>query len=38
MRSRKMRLARYAACMGERRNAYKILIGKPERKTPTWKN
>jgi hypothetical protein len=32
--SRKMRLAGHGARMGEKRNAYRILVGKPERKIP----
>jgi hypothetical protein len=27
-------MSRTVACMGEKRNAYTILVGKPERKTP----
>jgi hypothetical protein len=30
MESRRMRWVGYTACMGEMRNAYKILVGKPE--------
>jgi hypothetical protein len=33
-KSRKMRWAGHAARMGERRNAYRILVGKPEGKRP----
>jgi hypothetical protein len=29
-----MRWAGNAACMGEKRKAYKFLVGKPERKRP----
>jgi len=29
-----MRWAKHVACMGEMRNAYEILVGKPERKRP----
>jgi hypothetical protein len=29
-----MRLEGYVACMGEMRNAYKILVGRPEGKKP----
>ena len=29
-----MRWAGYVACMGERRRAYRILVGKPEGKRP----
>jgi hypothetical protein len=32
--SRKMRWAGYVARMGEKRNVYRLLIGKPERKKP----
>jgi hypothetical protein len=32
IKSRKMRWAKHAACMGEMRNAYKMLVGKPEGK------
>ena len=31
---RRMRWAGYVACMGERRGAYRILVGKPEGKIP----
>jgi hypothetical protein len=34
MKSRKMRWAGHIACMGKMRNAYKILVGEPERKVP----
>jgi hypothetical protein len=34
MKSRRMRWAGYAARMGEKRNAYRILVGKPEGKRP----
>jgi hypothetical protein len=34
MTPRRMRWAGYVACTGEKRNAYKILVGKPERKRP----
>jgi hypothetical protein len=33
-KSRRMRLAGHAAGMGERRNAYRILVGKPDGKRP----
>jgi hypothetical protein len=32
--SRRMRWADHVARMGEKRNAYKLLVGKPERKIP----
>jgi hypothetical protein len=32
--SRRMRWAGHVARMGEKRNAYKILVGKPERNRP----
>jgi hypothetical protein len=32
--SRRMRWAEHVARMGEKRNAYRIFVGKPERKTP----
>jgi hypothetical protein len=34
MKSRRMRWARHVARMGEKRNEYRILVGKPERKRP----
>jgi hypothetical protein len=34
IKSRRMRWAGHAARMGERRNAYRILVGKPEGKRP----
>jgi hypothetical protein len=34
IKSRRMRLAGHAACMGEKRNAYRISMGKPEGKRP----
>jgi hypothetical protein len=34
IRSRRMRWAGHVATMGEMRNAYRILIGKPQRKRP----
>jgi len=33
IKSRRMRWTGHVSCMGEMRNAYKILVGKPERKT-----
>jgi len=32
VKSTRIRLAWHVACMGERRNAYRILVGKPEGK------
>jgi hypothetical protein len=34
IKSRRMRWAGHAALMGERRNAYRILVGKPDGKRP----
>jgi hypothetical protein len=34
MKSRRMRWARHVARMGEKRNAYRLLVGKPEGKRP----
>jgi hypothetical protein len=34
IKSRRMRWAGHAAQMGERRNAYRIVVGKPEGKRP----
>jgi hypothetical protein len=34
IKSRRMRWAREVARMGEKRNAYRILVGKPEGKRP----
>jgi hypothetical protein len=34
IKSRRMRWAGYAARMGEKRNAYRLLVGKPEGKRP----
>jgi hypothetical protein len=34
IKSRRMRWAGHVACMGEKRNAYRILVGKPEGKRP----
>jgi hypothetical protein len=33
-----MRWTRYVACMGERRGAYRVLVGKPERRKPLGKS
>jgi hypothetical protein len=34
IKSRKRRWAGHVARMGEKKNAYRILVGKPERKKP----
>jgi hypothetical protein len=34
MKSRRMRWAAHVARMGKERNAYRLLVGKPERKRP----
>jgi hypothetical protein len=34
IKSRRMRLAGHVARMGEKRNAYRLLMGKPEGKRP----
>jgi hypothetical protein len=34
MKTRRMRWAGHVAQMGEKRNAYRLLVGKPERKRP----
>jgi hypothetical protein len=34
IKSRKMRWARHVACMGEGRNVYRVLVGKPKGKRP----
>jgi hypothetical protein len=34
MKSRRMRWAKYVARMGEKRNVYRLLVGKPEGKRP----
>jgi hypothetical protein len=34
MKSRRMRWAGHVARMGVKRNSYRILVGKPERKRP----
>jgi hypothetical protein len=34
IKSRKTRWAGYVGCMGEKRNAYRILVGKPVGKIP----
>jgi hypothetical protein len=35
IKSKRLRRAKHVACMGEIRNAYRILVGKPEE--ITWK-
>jgi hypothetical protein len=37
IKSRRMRWAGHVARMGEKRNAYRILVGKPEGKRPLGK-
>jgi hypothetical protein len=34
MKARRMRWTRYVARMGEKRNAYRLLVGKPEGRRP----
>ena len=34
IKSRRMRLEGYIACMGERRGVYRVFVGKPEGKRP----
>jgi hypothetical protein len=34
IKSRRMRWAGHVACMGEKRNTYRLLVGKPEGKRP----
>jgi hypothetical protein len=34
IKARRMRWAGHVACIGDKRNAYKILVGKPEGKRP----
>jgi peptidoglycan/xylan/chitin deacetylase (PgdA/CDA1 family) len=36
IKSRRMRWVRHVACMGEGRNLYRVLVGKPEGKNATW--
>jgi hypothetical protein len=36
IKSRRMRLAGHVARMGERRGVYRVLVGKPDGKRPTW--
>jgi len=37
IKSRRMRQAGHVAQMGERKDVYRVLVGKPEEK-PTWEN
>jgi len=37
IKSRKMRWAGHVARMEERRGVYRVLVGKPERKSPLWR-
>ena len=37
IKSRRMRWVGHVACMGEGRGVYRVLLGKPEGKRPTWK-
>jgi hypothetical protein len=37
IKSRRMRWAGHVARMGEKRCAYRVLVGKPERKRPLWR-
>jgi hypothetical protein len=37
IKSRRMRWAGYVARIGERRDVYRVLVGKPEGKTPLGK-
>jgi hypothetical protein len=34
IKSRRMRWAEYVACMGDRRRAYRVLVGRPEGRRP----
>ena len=34
IKSRRMRWEGHVACMGDKRGAYRVLMGKPERKRP----
>jgi hypothetical protein len=36
IRSRRMKWVGHVAHTGERRSVYRVLVGKPERKNPTW--
>jgi hypothetical protein len=35
IKSRRMKRTRHAACIGKKRNSYKVLLGKSEGKTPS---
>jgi hypothetical protein len=37
IKSRRIRQVGHVVCMGEMRNAYKILVGNPEGQETTWK-
>ncbi|KAJ4435487.1 hypothetical protein ANN_18103 [Periplaneta americana] len=37
IKSRRLRWARHVARMGESRNAYRVLVGRPEGKRPLWR-
>jgi hypothetical protein len=37
IKSRRMIWRGYVACIGEKKNTYRVLIGKPERKNTAWK-
>jgi hypothetical protein len=37
IKSRRMRWAEHVARMGEGRNVYRVLVGKPQGKKTTWK-
>jgi hypothetical protein len=38
IKSRRMRWAGHVTCMGDKRNAYRVLVGKPEGKRPLRKS
>jgi ribosomal protein S16 len=38
IKSRRMRWAGHVARMGEKRNAYRILVGNPEKKRDHWED
>jgi hypothetical protein len=37
IKSRRLIWARHVACIGKRRGAYRVLVGKPERRRPLEK-